>query len=66
MKKIGELETKKVHFVIYHDENRKENPYRIYSKWYGDGWHKSLLAKYADLCSCVLFIKDYVGRNNEF
>lgn len=63
MRKIGELETKKVHFVIYHDENRKVNPYRIYSKWYRDGWHKSLLAEYGNLHSCILFIEDYVHRN---
>jgi hypothetical protein len=63
MRKIGELETKKVHFVIYHDENRKVNPYRIYSKWYNNGWHKSLLEQYEDLFSCVLYIEDYVHRN---
>lgn len=63
MKKIGELITKKVHFVIYHDEKRQTNPYRIYSKWYKDGWHKSLLNEYQDLFSCVLYIEDYVRRN---
>jgi hypothetical protein len=63
MKKVGELNTKKVHFVIYHDESRKFNPYRIYSKWYSDGWHKSLLAEYEDMYSCVIFIENYVRRN---
>ena len=63
MRKIGELNTKKVHFVIYHDENTKCNPYRIYSKWYNNGWHKSLLAKYEDLLSCIHYIEFYV-RNN--
>lgn len=63
MKKVGELNTKKVHFVIYHDDERKCNPYRVYSKWYKDGWHKSLLASYEDLLSCVLFIENYVRRN---
>ena len=65
MRKIGELNTEKVHFVIYHDEKRKVNPYRVYSKWYNQGWHKSLLAEYGDLYSCILYIEDYVHRNHQ-
>lgn len=63
MKKIGELRTKEVHFVIYHDEKAKYNPHKIYKKWYDKGWHKTLLEAYEDLYSCVLYIEDYVKRH---
>lgn len=62
MKKVGEVITKKVHFVIYHDES-KEKAYRLYSKWYNQGWHKSLLTDSDNLYTCILFIEDYVQRN---
>ena len=63
MRKIGELNTAKVHFVIYHNEKTNKNPYKIYKKWYDNGWHRSLLESYQDLYSCVLYIKDYLNRN---
>ena len=64
MKKIGELNTGKTCFVIYHDEKQEMNPYRIYTKWYSNGWHRNLLAQYADLYSCVLYIKDYLFHHH--
>jgi len=59
MKKIGELKTPGIHFVIYCDENAKVNPYRIYRKYWDNGWKKRLLEKYADLYSCTCYICGY-------
>lgn len=66
MRKIGELMTDTAHFVIYHDDNRRCNPYRIYHKWYNCGWHRKLIAEFADLISCTFFINDAVMKRKKF
>lgn len=60
MKKVGELITKEAHFVIYYNEETKYNPYKIYNKWFRNGWHKTKLNEYTDLASCVHYIYDYM------
>lgn len=64
MRKIGELKTKQVYFVLYYDEKAKVNPFRIYRKYWNCGWKKQLLEKYGDLYSCTIFINDFVSKHN--
>lgn len=66
MKKIGELHTKKHWYIVLYNEADKQNPYRLYRKWYSNGWHKNLICKYADLASVTTQINDYVLLNDEF
>ena len=63
MRKIGELNTGKIHFVIYHDEKDNINPYKVYRKYFENGWHKKLEVKYGNLHSCLLYIEDYIIRH---
>lgn len=63
MKKVGELITDSTTLVIYKDEEARCNPYRIYRKWFDEGWHKKLVVKFQDLLSCTYFINDYVREN---
>lgn len=65
MKKIGELNTTSIHFVIYYDERDKYNHYKIYKKYWDNGWHRKLLDKYADLYSVTWLINEYVSKHNE-
>lgn len=65
MKKIGELNALKGHFVLYYDSNEAHNHYKIYLKWYDTGWHRKLIEKYADLFSCTMWISNYIAKNNE-
>ena len=62
MRKIGELNTKAGIIVIYHDESAKENPYKVYHKYWNAGWHKKLIVRYADLLSCTAWIHNFVLR----
>jgi len=64
MKKIGELNALAAHFVIYYD-NADRNHYKIYQKWWNQGWHKKLIEKYADLFSCTVWINNYISQHNE-
>lgn len=64
MKKIGELNALAGSFVICYDET-KYNHYKLYKKWYDNGWHKKLIDSYADLASCTWAIHDFVWQHNE-
>lgn len=65
MKKIGELKTKTTMFVIYYDEADRYNHYKLYSKWFDNGWHKKLISKYSDLHGCTNAINEYVLKHDE-
>lgn len=65
MKKIGELNALAGSFLIYYDSTEAHNHYKIYNKWYNNGWHKMLVEKYADLFSCTAWINDFISRHNE-
>lgn len=66
MKKIGELSTRSALFVLYYDEkDRHHNHYKLYQRWYSQGWHRKLIEAYGDLYSCTIWINDYVSRHNE-
>lgn len=64
MKKIGELNALAGHFIICYDEADR-NHYKIYHKWYNNGWHRKLIEKYADLYSCTQRISNYCKDHNE-
>ena len=63
MTKVGELRTKKAHFVIYNDESDQVAPFKVYRKWYDSGWHRKLEDSGATLYKCLLFLEDYVLKN---
>ena len=63
MRKIGEIETGNIRFVIKYDNADQYNHYKVYRKWYENGWHNSLIAEYANLYGCMCVIEDYVLRN---
>lgn len=62
MIKIGQIRVGNVCFEIKHDEKDESNPYKLYRKWYENGWHRSLLAKYTNLYGCTDAINDYARR----
>ena len=64
MKKIGELNTLSGWFIICYDEADR-NHYKLYQKWYNNGWHRKLIVKYADLFSCTIWINEYIKNHNE-
>ena len=47
--------------IIYH--YGKINPFRIYRKYWKEGWHKEMLNKYADFNSCLCFVNSYYREN---
>lgn len=65
MKKIGEINSKSITFVIYYDEAEAYNPYKLYLKWYEYRWHRRLVSKYAHLAGCIEVINDYVRDHDE-
>ena len=65
MRKIGEINTKMITFVICYDSADTYNPYKLYHKWYECGWHRRLVSKYAHLAGCVSEINDYVRDHDE-
>lgn len=64
MKKIGELNALAGHFIVCYDEADR-NHYKIYHKWYNQGWHKMLVEKYGDLYSCTIWINEFIKQHNE-
>lgn len=65
MKKIGELNALAGSFIICYDEKEAHNHYKIYHKWYNQGWHKMLVEKYGDLYSCSCWIHNWISQHNE-
>lgn len=73
MTKIGEVHPAGVAALkIVYDGKAKTNPYRVYQEWlepgpYGWGLRKrrKVVAKYADLLSCMIFLTHYVEAHNE-
>ena len=65
MYKIGMLHPQGTYFDIYYDDKAKNNPYRVYRRYWDRGWHKRLLAKYGNLSSCTAYIHTYVQFHDE-
>ena len=72
MNKIGEINPKNTHKItVYYDGKAKSNPYRVYEEFkaYNKDLYltdrKRLVAKYADLHSCVALMAQYTMEHNE-
>lgn len=65
MKKIGELNARVASFVLYYDEADIMNHYKLYQKWYDDGWHRKLIMKHPHLRNCVAWINNYIWYHDE-
>lgn len=61
-RKIAEVCEKGVRLVMMHDEKDKCNPYKIYRKWWNQGWHKKQLNKYGDFLSAWQFMHEYYWK----
>lgn len=73
MNKIADIKALAGHFEIYYDKSVKENPYKIYLKDYAYNqsagrWmeRRKLQIKYADLASCLTWLRDYMYWHNEY
>lgn len=64
MNKIGELNAKAATFVIYYDRE-DTNPYKVYWKYYENGYHRKLVVKYADLHGCTAWISNFILSHDE-
>lgn len=62
MRKIGELNTGMKTFTIYIDQKYQ---YRLYRKYYNNGWHKNLIKKFDSLYDCNQFIGQYLWWENQ-
>lgn len=58
-RKIGELQTPAYHYEVFCDPY-DINPYKVYRKWYDQGWHRKLITKYADLFSVTCLVNQLV------
>lgn len=56
MNKVGEITTMGLKFVVLYKEGL--NPFRLYRKYYHNGWHQELIAKYAGMGSCLAHMLD--------
>lgn len=64
MKKIGELKSASIHFVLYCD-GTEVFKYKLYKKWYDITWHRTLIDKFYSLSGCTDWIATYIRRNEE-
>ena len=62
MRKIGEINTGRTTFIIKVDDEDIKTPYRVYRKYWDNGYHQRLHDKYRDLYSCLLYIQARVIR----
>lgn len=61
MIKVGEVMDSGLRFQVMRVDD-ETNPYRVYMKWYSDGWHRKQIAKYSDMVSCMVLITDYMRK----
>jgi hypothetical protein len=54
-RKVMDLYFGDKHYVCIEDRT-KMNWYHLYEKWYEKGWHRKLVAKYADMGSILFHI----------
>lgn len=59
-RKIMEMNNRNKHYICIMDYTAKYNPYKLYTKWYDDGWHKHKIAEYADFQSVLWHILQHV------
>ena len=61
MRKIGEIRSN-ITFIIKIEDEDKQTPYRVYRRWYDNGWHEKLVDKYRNMYCCILYIEDRIAR----
>lgn len=44
------------HLVCLRDDRERWNVYKIYVRWYNQGWHQKLLESYADWNSVICWL----------
>lgn len=54
-KTVAKIINKGTYRVVF-DDSTNCNPYTIYKEWYNAGQHKQIIAKYADMTSCLYHI----------
>lgn len=52
-------------YLVIHDDSDKHNPYRVYREWHDGGKHRKLVAKYADMASCMFTLTDVVLKKEQ-
>lgn len=55
-RKIMEMNDRNNHYICILDTTAKHNPYKIYRKWYDDGWHRKKVNEYGDFQSVLWYI----------
>ena len=65
MIKIGSLVSRAMTIILYYDDKAKSNPYRIYKKYWDNGWHKKLIEKYENLASCTWWIAHFIQDHDQ-
>lgn len=45
-----------VYYVCIVDNTTNCNPYKLYKKWYDQGWHRKKIVEYQDLDSVIFHI----------
>lgn len=61
-RKIMEMNDMNNHYICILDTTAKRNPYKIYRKWYDDGWHRKKVNEYGDFQSVLWYILQTVYR----
>lgn len=49
-------------FCVYTKGDK--NPYRLYRKWWNNGWHRKQVARYANFASVLFWLTDYSESNH--
>ena len=57
-RKIADISFAGAAYQVVHDTGCKRNPYKVYRKWYDNGWHRKKLTEWGDFPDAMQFLND--------
>lgn len=61
--KVMDIDYKGIKIVCIYDSTAKYNPFKLYERWYGNGWHRKKIVEYTDFQSVLYhLIENYDFR----
>ena len=63
-RKVLDVNVEGINFICIFDAHAKRNPYRLYRRWYDNGWHREKMEYYGNFVSVICWLKDYAIDHN--
>lgn len=63
-RKVLDINVEGIWWICVFDLRAKTNPYKLYRKWYENGWHRKKVEEYGNFVSVLCHLRDYAFTEN--